>query len=244
MVTQVKNHPTIQKILQALPTTAELFVVGGSVRDALLNRPTTDLDLVVRNLPIDELRAALQSIGTVDEKGARWGVLTLTIGDEAVDIALPRSEQTDANGAYHDTQAVPDPELPMETDLQRRDFTINAMAVNTRTGELVDPFHGQVDTNQKTLRTVGNPEVRFAEDHTRILRCLRFATQLGFAIEPITWEGLRTVVRQAGQLRIPKRIWEQEFAKAQDDLPTLHEWLRKAGIEPVHAFTQHHYDKK
>ncbi len=232
--------PKVQKILQILPAKAELFVVGGTVRDALLHRPTTDLDLVVRNLPIDELREALRTIGTVDEKGARWGVLSVTVDDETVDVALPRSEQSDAKGAYHGTNAAPDPSLPMETDLRRRDFTINAMAINARTGELVDPYHGQVDTNQKTLRTIGNPEVRFAEDHSRILRCLRLATQLGFAIEPITWEGLCTVVRQAGQLQIPKRIWEQEFAKAQADLPTLHEWLRKAGIEPAHAFTQHH----
>ena len=130
-----------------------------------------------------------------------------------------------------------DPNLPIEIDLRRRDFTINAMALNVQTGELVDPFHGQVDVKHKTLRTVGNPVTRFTQDHSRILRCLRFATQLGFAIEPITWEGLRTVVRQVGQLKVPKRIWEQEFAKAEVHLHTYHEWLRKAGIETHHVGT-------
>jgi tRNA nucleotidyltransferase (CCA-adding enzyme) len=235
MLDQLVAHPIVKKILEVLPKTAELFIVGGAVRDALLERPVTDLDFVVRHIPLAELQKLLSTLGEVDEKGMKWGVLTVALDGESIDVALPRNEQGSAEGEYHETTATPDPKLPIESDLKRRDFTINSMAVNTRTGKLVDPFHGKVDTLQKMLRTVGNPETRFAEDHSRILRCLRLATQLGFAIEPITWEGLHTVVLKAGQLHVPKRIWEQEFAKAQVDLPTFHELLKKAGIEKSHV---------
>jgi len=233
---KIINHLLVQKVLNVLPTSAELFVVGGAVRDCLLGRPITDIDLVVRNLQISELRSTLKTLGEVDTSGEKWGVLSLVLDGQRIDIALPREEiQKKGDGHYFDTQVTADPSLPIATDLRRRDFTINAMALNIQSGELVDPFHGQVDVKHKTLRTVGNPHTRFTQDHSRILRCLRLATQLRFAIEPITWEGLRTVVQQVGHLNVPKRIWEQEFAKAQIDLPAFHEWLRKAGIETHHV---------
>lgn len=236
MASALKTDSAIQAVLKALPESAELFVVGGAVRDALLNRPLTDLDLVARTMSLLDLKAALTTLGTVHTNGEQWGVLSLTLGGRTVDVALPREETTTkADGSYFATQAQPNPELPIETDLQRRDFSVNAMAFNARTGELVDPYYGQEDIRHKVLRTVGNPVTRFTEDHSRILRCLRFATQLGFAIEPITWEGLRSVVAIAGQLRIPKRIWEREFSKAHSDLEIFHDWLKKAGIEPTHV---------
>ncbi|MDP2789603.1 MAG: hypothetical protein Q8O51_00570 [bacterium] len=234
----LRTHPYLQRIAKVLPKGVELYVVGGAVRDALLGRPITDLDLVVRGVTIAKLEQSMKTLGEIDTSGKQWGVLGLTLDGQRIDVAIPREEiQKKGDGHYFDVQVTADANLPIEADLKRRDFTINAMALNVQTGELVDPFHGQVDVKHKTLRTVGNPVTRFTQDHSRILRCLRFATQLGFAIEPITWDGLRTVVRQVGQLKIPKRIWEQEFAKAEANLPTYHEWLRKAGIETHHAGT-------
>lgn len=231
-----RTNPKVQALLAVLPDQAELFVVGGAVRDAMLGRPITDLDLVVRGLAISDLAKVLKTLGAVDVSGEAWGVLGLTLAEQRIDVALPREEiQKKGNGHYFDVQVTANPNLPIETDLQRRDFTINAMALNVQTGELVDPFHGQVDVKHTTLRSVGNPVTRFSQDHSRILRCLRFASQLGFTIEPLTWEGLRTVVQQVGQLKIPKRIWAQEFAKAEVNLHAYHEWLRRAGIERVHA---------
>ena len=236
MLNNLTSHPLIQHIAKILPPQAELFVVGGAVRDVLLNRAITDLDLVVQNVPMANLRAALEKLGTVDVSGEQWGVLSLAIDGNTVDVALPREEiQRTGNGHYFDVHVTADPNLPIVDDLRRRDFTINAMALNARSGELTDPYHGQEDCQHRILRTVGDPAQRFAQDHSRILRCLRFATQLGCTIEPLTWEGLRTAVREAGQLRVPKRIWEQEFAKAQENLPAFHEWLRKAGVETHHA---------
>jgi tRNA nucleotidyltransferase/poly(A) polymerase len=232
----LRQNRTVKSILRILPKGAELFVVGGAVRDALLNRPIIDLDLVVRGVAMATLKTSLEKLGDIDASGEQWGVLGLTLEDQRIDVALPRVEnQKKGDGRYFDVQVTADPNLPIADDLRRRDFTINALALNVQTGELVDPFHGQVDVQHRTLRTVGNPVTRFGQDHSRILRCLRFATQLGFTVEPITWEGLRTVVQQVGQLKVPKRIWEQEFAKAEADLQTYHEWLRKAGIEHVHA---------
>lgn len=230
------HDQSVQRILGVLPNSAELFVVGGAVRDALLQRNLTDLDLMVRGITLDDLRTCLETLGGVDTSGSTWGVLALTLASQTIDVSLPREEmQRTGDGHYFDVHVTADPHLPVADDLRRRDFTINAMALNVRTGELVDPYHGQEDCRERVLRTIGNPVTRFAQDHSRILRCLRFATQLGFAIEPITWEGLRTVVAQVGQLKVPKRIWEQEFAKAHADLEIFHDWLKKAGIEPIHA---------
>ncbi len=230
------NRPVVQALLRNLPVFAEAFAVGGAVRDAVLDRPVGDLDVVVRHVPLAELRTVLEKLGHVDAKGEQWGVLAMTVGDAHVDVALPREDMVKKNnGGYFDTVAKPDPELPIVTDLKRRDFTVNTLALNLRTNELVDPFHAMLDLRQKVLRTIGNPTARFSEDHTRILRCLRFATQLGFTIEPLTWEALKTVVQGKAPLHIPLRVWKQELQKASADLPAYHEWLRKAGIETHHA---------
>ncbi len=236
LLPRCSTHPKVHALRTALPKHATLYVVGGAVRDELLNRPLTDIDVVVGGVPMSELTPALRKLGAVDTSGETWGVLGLTLDGQRIDVALPREEiQVKGDGHYFDVRVTANPNLPIVDDLRRRDFTINAMALNVQTGELVNPFHGQDDVQHATLRTVGNPVTRFTQDHSRILRCLRFATQLGFSIEPLTWEGLRTVVQQAGQLKIPKRIWAQEFAKAEADLPTYHEWLRKAGIETHHV---------
>ena len=193
--------------------TAEVFFVGGALRDWFLDRPMNhvDCDFVVRGIPLDTLVAWLQKHGSVDVVGKTFGVIKFRPTWDGrdrplqteIDIALPRTEQSlpDSRGGYRDVSVQFDPNLPIQDDLSRRDFTVNAMALNLVTHELIDPFEGQKDLEAKTLRAVGEPSTRFQEDLTRILRGLRFACELNFEIEPQTFEAMKALVPELNQLR-------------------------------------------
>jgi tRNA nucleotidyltransferase (CCA-adding enzyme) len=161
-----------------------VYAVGGCVRDSLLGRAPGDWDCATSALP-DEIRGVLGGEIT----GGKYGTVTV----EGVQFTPFRRE-----GKYTDhrrpdfVEFVPD----LETDLQRRDFTINAMAADIG-GRITDPFGGQVDLKDKIIRCVGDPFTRFEEDALRILRALRFAHMLGFSIEN---ETRRAMVAHAGTL--------------------------------------------
>lgn len=165
-----------------------LFLVGGSVRDILLDRKgTVDLDLSTDAVP-EETKAiahALSPIGLYDV-GERFGTIGIVFPGEqqsiAVEITTFRSEQYES-GSRHPTVAYG---LSIAEDLARRDFTVNAIAVDLHTGEIVDPFHGRADLAMGVLRAVGDPVERFREDPLRLLRAARFVAELGFAVEPRT----------------------------------------------------------
>lgn len=166
----------------------EIFLVGGAIRDVILKKHSiTDYDFVVRNISSKELEIFLSQLGTVNLVGKTFGVFKFTTNgmklDEAVDIALPRTEIADnRSGAHRDVVISSDPTLTIEADLSRRDFTINAMAWDISTHELTDPFNGVTDIKKQILNTVGIPERRFSEDLARILRAVRFSTTLSFTI--------------------------------------------------------------
>ncbi|OGL97414.1 hypothetical protein A2318_03230 [Candidatus Uhrbacteria bacterium RIFOXYB2_FULL_45_11] len=188
--------------------TAEVFFVGGALRDWFLNRPMdhVDCDFVVRGIQIDLLIAWLQKHGSVDVVGKTFGVIKFRPNNAQaawIDIALPRTEQStpDSLGGYRDVLAQFNATLPITDDLSRRDFTVNALALNLRTHNLIDPFRGQQDLENKTLRAVGHPHKRFQEDLTRILRGLRFACELNFTIEPQTFEAMKALVPELNHLR-------------------------------------------
>lgn len=182
---------------------AELYLVGGAVRDAALGRQSKDFDFVVRNVSMEKLQAFLAGIGIVNFVGKTFGVLKFVPHDEyeqfktkelePFDIALPRTENAGGSGAYRDVNVQSDESLSLESDLSRRDFTINAMAVECtiKNGtlsieKLVDPFGGMEDLETKTIRAVGKSEERFQEDYTRMLRALRFVCELGFSLDKKT----------------------------------------------------------
>ena len=230
----LQHHPVLSFIPLFLQEykDAELFLVGGAVRDLLLKKKeVVDFDFVVRNLSPTELETWLQKKGTVNLVGKHFGVYKFmpkgfTVDQlEWIDIALPRTEKgTKENlGGYRDFDIQSDPLLPIEKDLERRDFTINAMAFDLRTNTLTDLFHGKEDLVQKKLRAVGNPIDRFQEDLTRILRAVRFASELEFVIEPKTSEALKQTVQNIHNIRIihekpeyivPREMVGEEIAKA------------------------------
>ena len=184
---------------------AKIYLVGGMARDLFLGRESKDYDFVVCGVPAKKLETILKKLGTTNLVGKRFGVFKFAPKNSALtlDIALPRTEHAWGTGGYRDVETQSDWRLPIEKDLARRDFTINAMALelgirNKELGimDLTDPFDGLSDLKKKLIRTVGKPEERFKEDFSRMLRGLRFASQLNFQIEKNTWDTLVKMMKK------------------------------------------------
>ncbi|MEK9152514.1 MAG: HD domain-containing protein [Patescibacteria group bacterium] len=213
-------------VIEALPD-SEWFVVGGAVRDALLGRPINDIDLVVRNVRLERLEVVLASRGSVSLVGRNFGVLKFRpekIRAE-IDVAWPRTERAGMSGAYRDVEVATDAILPLEDDLARRDFTVNAMAWDLKGRKLVDPYGGRADLESKIIRAVGEPERRFGEDYSRMLRGIRFACELGFAIEGETWRAMTRLMTHLDDVRGGERVVPYEVIAK--------EWIKTAAADPV-----------
>jgi tRNA nucleotidyltransferase (CCA-adding enzyme) len=218
---------------QLLETThtlgAELYLVGGSVRDGLLGLEGKDADYVVVGVDLPKLKNTLETWARVDVVGASFGVLKVTHDTLTVDLALPRTERS--TGIHHrDFEVSFDPSLSIESDLARRDFTINAMARRLSDGALIDPFGGLSDLEQKVLRAVGQPDERFLEDPLRMLRLVRFVAKLGFEPHPQTTSAIRNLAHLAQSIA-PERIQQELLGLLQhiDLLPALR-LLRDTGL--------------
>ena len=156
------------------------YLVGGCVRDSLLGRSPGDWDITTAALP--EQVEAVFAGERIIETGLKHGTVTVLLAGLPLEITTFRTESGYSDHRHPDAVAFT-PSL--EEDLARRDFTVNAMA-QSRDGGLFDPFGGRGDLEQRIIRCVGEPELRFREDALRILRALRFAAQLDFSIDPAT----------------------------------------------------------
>ncbi|MBI2552068.1 HD domain-containing protein [Candidatus Uhrbacteria bacterium] len=263
------EHPYfswIKKLLEAHPS-AEIFLVGGAVRDAALSRPTKDYDFVVRGVQARHLQEFLGTVGIVNLVGRNFGVYKFipdegyeefkASGLEAFDVALPRTEHAWGTGGYRDVEVQSDHGLPIEEDLGRRDFTINAVAlrleirpnapeqssVRGRNSKLeigltVDPYGGMKDIEARVVRAVGDAKARFEEDYTRMLRALRFACELGFSAEGATLDALKAVMPRINDKRAdaPRPILSPlaEFVAPREVVSR--ELTRAFYADPVRAF--------
>jgi poly(A) polymerase len=158
----------------------ELALVGGTVRDAMLGRVHTDLDLTTSARPGTTERLVRGWADAVWDVGREFGTIGCRKGPWTIEITTYRSEAYDPSSrkpdvAYGDT---------LEGDLGRRDFTVNAMALRLPSREFADPFGGIVDLAHQVLRTPGRPEDSFSDDPLRMMRAARFAAQLGFTVAP------------------------------------------------------------
>lgn len=154
-------------------------IVGGCVRDCILERTPNDWDITTNALPEDMIRLFAHTVPT----GIKHGTVTIVIGSCNYEVTTYRID-----GEYSDNRH-PDEVIftnSLKEDLSRRDFTINAMAYNHNSG-LIDPFNGLSDIENKTIRCVGNADKRFNEDALRMLRAIRFSSQLKFQIDEDTF---------------------------------------------------------
>lgn len=161
----------------------EAFIVGGSVRDFLLNKKPKDFDIATNALPQDIINIFEKTIPT----GIKHGTITVLINNESFEITTYRID-----GEYKDNRHPKEVIFVsnIEKDLSRRDFTINAMAYNEKEG-LIDFFNGKEDLKNKIIKTVGESNKRFKEDALRILRAIRFSCQLDFSIEENTLKAIK-----------------------------------------------------
>jgi tRNA nucleotidyltransferase (CCA-adding enzyme) len=195
---------TIEDFVRGLALDA--YLVGGAVRDELLGLASKDADFVVPGVDYDGLRRALEPHGKVEDfevAGRRVGARLYprdrgvrAAAPAGIEFAPPRAERSTGPGR-HDFVIVADPDLSIEDDMARRDFTVNAIARRLDTGELVDPFGGQTDLAERILRTVGPRS--FAEDPLRIVRGLRLVSQLGLTPDESTLQQMRD---EAGNVRL------------------------------------------
>jgi len=165
----------------------DAYLVGGAVRDELLGLESKDADFIVPGLDTEGLRTALAPHGRVEDLVVADRLVGLRLHPRngrirkltpaGIEFAPPRKEVSTGPGR-HDFEIVADPNLSVEDDMRRRDFTVNAMARRLETGELVDPLGGRADLERRRLRTV-SPQ-SFREDPLRLVRALRFVSQLGF----------------------------------------------------------------
>ncbi len=182
---QIAIPQPVEEILSALEAAGfPAVVVGGCVRDSLLGKTPHDWDVATAARP-EEMKQALSQF-RLAETGIRHGTLTVRNQGEAVETTTFRQDGSYGDSRHPDTVTFT---RSLETDLSRRDFTVNAMAYSPKRG-LVDLFGGQEDLQAKVLRCVGDPEQRFTEDALRIVRAMRFSAVLDFSIEPATGEAI------------------------------------------------------
>ncbi len=160
-------------------------IVGGCVRDSLLGKTPNDYDITTDATP-DELREIFADVRTVDT-GIKHGTLTVIINSESYEVTTYRVDGEYTDNRHPDSVSFT---WRLDEDLSRRDFTVNAMCYNPSDG-LTDRFDGVGDLSRRIIRAVGDPERRFTEDALRILRALRFAATLDFAIERDTALAIR-----------------------------------------------------
>ena len=167
-----------------------VYVVGGFVRDKILNRPTTDADIVCLGDCLTLAKAVAQQFTPVPEVNYFKNFGTAHIHTQKFDIefvtARKESYEQHSRNPIVETGTIKD-------DQNRRDFTINAMAIDLNNDEIkiIDLYQGQEDLACKKIRTVGNPDDRFSEDALRMMRAIRIAAQIGFLIEDKTFESIQ-----------------------------------------------------
>lgn len=222
----------------------EAYIVGGCVRDSILNKIPKDWDITTKAKPEEVIKLFDKVVPT----GLKHGTITVIVNKENYEVTTYRTD-----GEYEDNRHPKDVQFvsSLKEDLARRDFTINAMAYNERDG-LVDYFGGMKDLKDKIIRTVGESKKRFNEDALRMLRAIRFSAQLGFEIDGIllsTVKELRDNIKNISKERI-----REEFSKTLLNNPRRIDILRECelleyiipGIDAIYDFNQsnpyHIYD--
>lgn len=181
----------------------EAYFAGGCVRDLLRGEAPKDFDVVTNARP-EEVRGIFRR--TV-EVGAAFGVVRVLIDARAYEVATYRKDLRYSDGRHPDRIEY---STSKEEDVERRDFTINALLLDPDTGEIFDRVGGREDIERRVIRAVGDPHERFAEDRLRMLRAVRFAARFGYEIEPKTMDAIRQHAGAIGAVSIERIVMELE----------------------------------
>lgn len=222
-----------------------VYAVGGCVRDSLLGIESKDVDLIVEGIDYERLQKLLSVYGKVDLVGKSFGVIKFKpVGsEEIIDIAVPRRDSKGTGDGHKAIISEFNPQVTIQDDLKRRDFTINAIALNHK-GKYIDPFSGRKDLKNQTIREVDS--IAFPEDPLRMLRAVQFAARFKFKIEKDTYLSLikhksliKSITGERVLIEIEKIIekgdvrygfmllrdlglWEEYFGNTITNLPMLY----------------------
>jgi len=201
----------------------QAWCVGGAIRDTLLGGVQKDFDLATSARP-EQVQALFPSTVPV---GIKYGTVGVLDRERVLHEVTTFRQDIRTDGRHAEVAYG----VSLDEDLARRDFTINAIAYHPLRGEWRDPFGGADDLERKRLRAVGDPAARFREDYLRVLRALRFAARLEFAVDPATWEALRDAADGLGQLSA-ERVrdeWVKGLATTRSLRRLLSLWRRSGG---------------
>lgn len=191
-------------VLNRLNKNYEAFLVGGFVRDSLLERECFDIDITTSAFP-DQVKSLFLDYPVLDT-GIKHGTITIMINHSPVEVTTYRSEGPYLDGRHPSIISFCS---ALEEDLKRRDFTINALCLN-QDNKIIDYHHGIDDLNNRLIRTIGNPVERFNEDALRILRAIRFSAQLDFSIDKHTMQAIHDCSHQLHRVSIERIMNEFE----------------------------------
>ncbi len=181
---QAPLRQTAEKIVRTLRDAGHVaYFAGGCVRDALMGVEPKDFDVATDATP-DQVARLFRRTKKV---GAKFGVVMVRLQGHELEVATFRAESDYVDHRHPEQVRFTD----ARADAGRRDFTINGMFFDPLENRVIDAVGGQADLRARVIRAIGNPAERFAEDHLRMLRAVRFASRLGFAIEPATFEAIR-----------------------------------------------------
>lgn len=211
----------------------EAYVIGGYVRDIFLNRPSKDIDIVAVGSGIELAKAVARKLGKRATLSVfkNFGTAQVKAGDLELEFVGARRESYS-----HDSRKPIVEDGTLEDDQNRRDFTINALALclnKDRYGELIDPFGGLDDMEDLIIRTPLDPDITFSDDPLRMMRAVRFATQLGFFIDPDTFDA---IIRNRERISIisKERIVDELNKIMLSPKPSIgFELLDKSGLLPL-----------
>ena len=187
------NHEAATKIVRRLRKEGyEVLFAGGCVRDMLLGRRAKDYDVATDAKPDDVMGLFKRTL----KVGAKFGVVMVLMGTEQVEVATFRTESGYADGRHPERVEF----ASAKEDASRRDFTINGMFYDPIEKRVIDYVGGQGDLKSRIIRTIGSAQERFAEDYLRMLRAVRFSTELEFAVERTTWRAVCDYASRINQI--------------------------------------------
>ncbi|HAH61753.1 MAG TPA: polynucleotide adenylyltransferase [Treponema sp.] len=206
--TKAVKIPAVLKKMHDIFASAgfQSYLVGGAVRDMIMGKEPHDYDVATDAGPQDVMKLFNRVIPT----GIEHGTVTVLLMGYSIETTTFRTESGYSDGRHPDSVRYA---ATIEEDLSRRDFTMNAIAVNLSDGVIVDPFHGRGDIEARLIRTVGNAHERFSEDGLRPVRALRFAAQLNFSIEKDTYSDIFEQKTLAVVRKISIERFRDEFTK-------------------------------
>ncbi len=201
----------------------DCFLVGGAVRNMVAGHPSSDWDFATDATPEEVTSIFRRVIPT----GIKHGTVTVLYQGERFEVTTFRIDEEYSDGRRPDKVTYTG---DIFEDLSRRDFTINAMAINLHTGELIDPHDGRGDIKRTLIRAIGDPQTRFEEDGLRLLRACRFTAQLRFTLEDKTEAALSSCRKQLDNVS-PERIRDEIVKMLAADTPSLgFKVMEKSGI--------------